>query len=784
MFVVPQVPITVKHAFAALGGAALRSPAIRRVQVSLLGALVLGVLPILPAAAPSHAHLALTPVASLPWLDRFNAWRASTATSTLTENTTWSAGDQAHALYMVQTGQVTHSESTAYPQYTAAGDVAAQNSNIFVSSTTATSDVQAIDWWMGAPFHAMAMMDPRLTQTGFGSYRATGYSSWQMAAALDVNHGLTAPGSYPVFFPGNGSTEPLTSFSGNETPNPQLACPGYTGLPLFIEVGANTSTTAGALTFSGNGAPLTACTIDSTNPTFTNNLRWRGGVIVFPQQPLQNGVTYVVTLIVNSVPYAWSFTVGALAASMRPTVVSVSPNAGPTAGGTTVTIRGTGFSASPTSVKFGATAATGVTVVNDTTITAVSPAHVVNTVDVTVTTINGASSTTPLDQFTFTGLTSYFQWFDLASAGMYNDNIHLLNTSGTAANISLTMPGASAINVSLAAGTQTHVTFGAGHIGGPVVINSDQQILASQRVQFYSTFNEVWASSAAQAATVSYINWFDKASGGMYNDNIHVLNPGTTSATVTVSLPGATSQVLTVGAGAESYATFPAGTIGGPVKVSSTQPVLASQRVQFFSSFNEVWAGSAAQAATTSYVNWYDKASGGMLNDNIHLLNPGLISASVTVTVPGTPSQMVTVGPGLEAYVAFPAGTIGGPVKVMSTQPVLASQRVQYYSTFNEVWAESASQASTTTHVNWYDMASPGMVNDNIHLLNPGALSATVTVTLPGATPVTVTVAAAAETYVRFPGSIGGPITVTSTQPVLASQRVQYYSSFNEIWAS
>jgi hypothetical protein len=26
-------------------------------------------------------------------------------------------------------------------------------------------------------------------------------------------------------------------------------------------------------------------------------------------------------------------------------------------------------------------------------------------------------------------------------------------------------------------------------------------------------------------------------------------------------------------------------------------------------------------------------------------------------------------------------------------------------------------------------------------------------------------------------------VTVSSTQPVLASQRVQYYQSFNEIWA-
>jgi hypothetical protein len=78
----------------------------------------------------------------------------------------------------------------------------------------------------------------------------------------------------------------------------------------------------------------------------------------------------------------------------------------------------------------------------------------------------------------------------------------------------------------------------------------------------------------------------------MLNDNIHVLNPGTTPANVTVSLPGALSQQLTVAPGAEAYFTFPQGTIGGPVTITSDQPVLASQRVQFEQTFNEVWAVS------------------------------------------------------------------------------------------------------------------------------------------------------------------------------------------------
>src|SRR5438552_15411061 len=133
--------------------------------------------------------------------------------------------------------------------------------------------------------------------------------------------------------------------------------------------------------------------------------------------------------------------------------------------------------------------------------------------------------------------------------------------------------------------------------------------------------------------------------------------------------------------------TCPPVTSPGPDTVSSGRAVLASQRVQFNQSFNEVWAQSAAQAATTSYLNWYDKASAGMFNDNIHILNPGGAAASVTVSLPGSATQTLTVAGGAEAYVSFPQGSIGGPVTVSSTQPVLAAQRVQYYSTFNEIWA-------------------------------------------------------------------------------------------------
>src|SRR5207248_3280984 len=134
--------------------------------------------------------------------------------------------------------------------------------------------------------------------------------------------------------------------------------------------------------------------------------------------------------------------------------------------------------------------------------------------------------------------TSYFAWFDTATPGMDGDNIHLLNT-GSSQSIGCVLLGSQAIPYSLGAGQSTHVKFRNGSIGGPVVVRvmTGAGVLASQRVQFNQSFNEVWSANAAQASTKSFFNWFDKASPGMLTDNIHVLNPGGTAADVTIQLP-------------------------------------------------------------------------------------------------------------------------------------------------------------------------------------------------------------------------------------------------------
>jgi Cysteine-rich secretory protein family len=270
-----------------------------------------GPLPTITAAAPPTPVTCSSP-SSAGWLARLNFWRSTAGLPRLTENSTWSNGDYLHAVYMIKNQLITHYETVGIPYYTAAGALAAQDSNIEVMSSTSFTDEQAIDWWMGAPFHAMGMMDPRLKSTGFGAYREV-RSGFEAGFALDVIHGNSfTGGTFPVEWPGNGTTVPLRSYSGNEWPDPLQACSGYSmpvGLPVFIEVGGNVSTTATAVSFTGNGAALEHCVIDSHNTAVGSFLYARGGVIVIPRAPLKPGVSYVVTLTVNGVLHTWKFEV-------------------------------------------------------------------------------------------------------------------------------------------------------------------------------------------------------------------------------------------------------------------------------------------------------------------------------------------------------------------------------------------------------------------------------------------------------------------------------------------
>ena len=143
---------------------------------------------------------------------------------------------------------------------------------------------------------------------------------------------------------------------------------------------------SGATVSFGGSAATGVSVVNSTTINATTPAHAAGAVSVTVTNPdaqngtLANGFTYL---------------------GPAPTVSSVAPTSGPSTGGTAVTITGTSFATGAT-VTVGGSAATGVTVVNSTTITATTPAHAAGAVSVTVTNTDGQSGTLP-SAFTYTG---------------------------------------------------------------------------------------------------------------------------------------------------------------------------------------------------------------------------------------------------------------------------------------------------------------------------------------------------------------------------------------------
>ena len=274
----------------------------------------------MPTATPTAS--ATPPVAA--WLQFLNRFREEANLPPLAENRDWTQGEWLHSRYMVKEDHISHSENTSSPWYTVEGDAAGHSGNIYVSGYASTPDESAIRFWMAAPFHAVAILDPQLATTGFSSYRESiGY--WNMGATLDWQRGLGVlpPSiSFPITFPRPGGETWLREYYGGEWPDPLSACPGYvvpTGSPLLLQLGSgSTVPQVTAHAFYRGGNELQHCVFDETSYVSSSAssqssgravLNSRDAIVLMPRDPLQLGETYTASITTNGTAYSWTFTV-------------------------------------------------------------------------------------------------------------------------------------------------------------------------------------------------------------------------------------------------------------------------------------------------------------------------------------------------------------------------------------------------------------------------------------------------------------------------------------------
>ncbi len=258
------------------------------------------------------------------WLGAMNAYRAASGLAPVRARPAWSAGIAEHLTYLAQTPSSyrvgryanAHTQNPDSPWYTEAGDIAGRSSNLGSGST----ELVAIEGWMQAPFHAIGILRPRLTEAAFAS---DGFR-----AGLDIIRGLDPTGalpSQPVLFPGDGAANVIDRFSG-ELPDPTEPCGDAfgafsTGMPLIAmlpEPPAEGTTatlrlpSGRTLTEGPDLCVVTALNFTSTDriygPTGTAILAGENAVLVMSSAPLAPGDHTASVIAPGQPEVRWSFT--------------------------------------------------------------------------------------------------------------------------------------------------------------------------------------------------------------------------------------------------------------------------------------------------------------------------------------------------------------------------------------------------------------------------------------------------------------------------------------------
>ena len=275
-----------------------------------------------------------------------------------------------------------------------------------------------------------------------------------------------------------------------------------------------------------------------------------------------------------------------------------------------------------------------------------------------------------------------------------------------------------------------------------------------------------------------YFTWYD-ASKSSRKAWILVGNPADSgTANVNIKIGTIINENFSIPAGGRVTPKWP-GEIGGPVLVSSSDPIYASQRADYEGSFNEYPSILGSKLTDEYNFTWYD-ASVSNRKAWILVGNPSSTdTANVNIKIGNLVNENFSVPPGGKVTPKWP-GLIGGPITVDSDIPVYASQRADYKGSFNEYAGIPADSLGTKYYFTWYDM-SKGSRQAWILVGNPSSSQgANVNIKIGNSVNEDFWIAPGDKVTPKWPGVLDGPVTVTSDIPVYTSQRAEYDGSFNE----
>ena len=334
---------------------------------------------------------------------------------------------------------------------------------------------------------------------------------------------------------------------------------------------------------------------------------------------------------------------------------------------------------------------------------------------------------------------------------------------------------------------------------GPVEIFNvaGNPIIAAERVIYNvnnvpTSFSEMMGLPQSQLNTTYWFPWYNNVT---LDTQLRFANVSGSTATVhitinNVPMPG---SPFTLAPGVSTRKSF-AGINNGPVKIQSNVNIVAAERVIYKVngipvSFTEMMGLPNNQLNTTYWLPWYNNVD---LDTQLRFANVSGAQASVRVFIGGT--EMVgspfTLQPGASTRKSF-VGINSGPVRIVSTQNIVAAERVIYRVngtpvSFSEMMGLPASQLNTTYFMPWYNNVD---LDTQLRFANVNTgQTATVHVYI-GGTEMTgspFTLAPGASTRKSFAGINNGPVRIESNINIVAAERVIYRvggnpTSFSEL---
>jgi hypothetical protein len=370
----------------------------------------------------------------------------------------------------------------------------------------------------------------------------------------------------------------------------------------------------------------------------------------------------------------------------------------------------------------------------------------------------------------------WFTWYDKVDTEICN--IHFVNTGTSEATVTVYIDGSSMGSFTLDAGLSTYRNYAVNN--GPVQVVGTQALWVTKRVVGWGGFKEVYGLPDDAASKDIYYTWYDFASPGVTSDRIYLTNPSASStATAQIYIGGSLEGAVTLNPGESKYEEF-LGVIDGPVHITSDIPIYSTQLVIGWSDFDEIVGTPSWYVSKEHYFTWYDLAGASI--DNIHIINLGASTATINIWIAGIlkTSTPITLPSGEQTYVNYP-GVVGGPVHIVSDQPIRVTQRIVGWGGFKEVFSVPAELLASAYYFTWYDWASPPVTWDALHFMNPSATqTAHITIWIGGANMGTATLPPGQAGYATFQSTINGPVLITSDIPIMATQRILGWSSFEE----